>query len=396
LIFDLSPLTFYLLDISSFSDIAIPLIGSGRKGKWIQRPKKTLSGPDERALSLDSFRHRKEELMKKAGMVGLSIIVLLFVANLSCPCNVVGQTKDLVIKISHPGAPDHPWQVALKRYGELVEKRTNGKVKIELFPNSQLSGGNERTMVEQLMMGTQQMALYPTSLASEKLVVFGLPFLWSSREKIYAACDGALGQEILKMHEPLRLKALALWENGFRQITNNKRPIVTPADMKGLKLRVPHAAQLLEAAKALGAIPIPITLGELYMALQQGTADGQENPVSSIYKSKYYEVQKYMTVINYSWSPMTLAMNKAFFDKQPADIRKVLEETAKELSPYARQLIQDDDKDYTKKLEEAGMQVTVLTPAQIMPFREATKGVAAILEPNIGKELLAKFQNAGK
>ena len=122
-----------------------------------------------------------------------------------------------------------------------------------------------------------------------------------------------LGQEVLKMHEPLRLKALALWENGFRQITNNKRPIVTPDDMKGLKLRVPHTAQLLEAAKALGAIPVPITLGELYMALQQGTADGQENPVSSIYKSKYYEVQKYMTVINYSWSPMTLANEQGLF-----------------------------------------------------------------------------------
>jgi tripartite ATP-independent transporter DctP family solute receptor len=334
--------------------------------------------------------------MKKVAMIGLSMIVLLFAANLGCPGNVAGQAKDLVIKVSHPGPPDHPWQVALKRYGELVEKRMNGKVKLEFYPNSQLSGGNERTMVEQLMMGTQQMALYPTSLASEKLVVFGLPFLWSSRQKIYDACDGPLGQEVLKMHEPLRLKALAFWENGFRQITNNKRPIVTPDDMKGLKLRVPHTAQLLEAAKALGAIPVPITLGELYMALQQGTADGQENPVSSIYKSKYYEVQKYMTVINYSWSPMTLSMNKAFFDKQPAEIRQVLQEAAREVAPYGRQLIQDDDKQYTKKLEEAGMQVTVLTQAQIVPFREATKGVAAILEPRIGKELLEKFQSAAR
>jgi tripartite ATP-independent transporter DctP family solute receptor len=334
--------------------------------------------------------------MRKAATVGVGIMALFIVIGITLPVDVVGQDKQMVIKISHQGPPDHPWQFSLKRYAEVVEKRTNGKVKIDIYPNAQLSGGNERTMVEQVMMGTQQMALHPSSLVSEKLVVFGLPFLWSSRQKIYDACDGPLGQEVLEMHDSLRLKALALWENGFRQITNNKRPIVTPDDMKGLKLRVPHTAQLLEAAKALGAIPIPITQGELYMALQQGTADGQENPVSTIYKFKYHEVQKYMTVINYSWSPMTLSMNKAFFEKLPADIRQVLAEAAKGVAPYARQLIQDDDKQYMKKLAEAGMQITVLTPVQIAPFREATKGVAAILEPRIGKELLAKFQSAGK
>lgn len=301
-----------------------------------------------------------------------------------------------VIKISHPGPPDHPWQKALEKYAGLVAERTNGTYKMEIYPNAQLSGGNERTMAEQLMVGTQQMGLFPSSLGNQAMLAFNLPFLFADRETIDKICDGPLGVEMLALHDKFGLKALAFWENGYRQITNNVRPILTPADMKGLKIRAPHAVQIIEAVKALGATPVPVSLGELYMALSQGIVDGQENPISSIYKFKFYEVQKYMTVINYSWSPVTLAMNKDFFDRLPKDIQKIVADTARELAPYARQLVQDEDAVYLKKLKEQGMTVEILNKEQITAFREATKGVADIMKPKVGEEIIVKFQNAAK
>ena len=132
-----------------------------------------------------------------------------------------------IIKVSHPGTPDHPWHRALAKYAELVAQRTNGAYALELYPNAQLAGGNERTMVEQLMTGTQQMALFPSTLATQKMMVFALPFLFTDRKKIDEICDGPIGDELLKFHETLDLKALAFWENGFRQFTNNTRPILT-------------------------------------------------------------------------------------------------------------------------------------------------------------------------
>jgi tripartite ATP-independent transporter DctP family solute receptor len=338
----------------------------------------------------------KEELMKRASLFLMILGSFLLVSGVISANHANAQGKPVIIKGSHTGPPNHPWHISLKKYGDLVETRTQGKVKIELFPNAQLTGGNERTMVEQLMMGTQQMALFPTALAGDKWTVFGLPFLFPNRQKIYAICDGKLGQELLDMQESLGLKAVVFWENGFRQITNNKRPITKPEDMKGLKIRVPTVPQLLEAVKALGANPVPISKGELYMALSQGTVDGQENPLSNIYENKYYEVQKYLTVANYSWSPMTLAFNKSFYDRLPKDVQKVLYDAGREVASYARGLIEEEDKVLGKKLEEVGMKVTILAEGQLALFREATKGVVTTMEPIIGKDILKKFQDAVK
>jgi tripartite ATP-independent transporter DctP family solute receptor len=332
--------------------------------------------------------------MKRKNIFAIGLSILLFVLGIRFPYNANAQVKPLIIKASHTDSPYHPGHKALTRYADLVETGTQGRVKIEIYPNSQLSGGNERTMVEQLMMGTQQMGLIPAALAGDKFVIFGLPFLFPDRERIYKTCDGKLGQELLGMHEPLGLKAIAFWENGYRQITNNKRPISKPEDMKGLKIRVPQVPHLLETMRALGVTPVPISFGELYMALQQGTADGQENPLSVIYNSKLFEVQKYITVINYSWSPYTLVLNKSLYDKLPADIEEVLYNTGREVASYERGLIQEEDKILQKKLEEAGMKVTILNEEQVALFREATKGVAAIMEPKIGTDLLRKFREA--
>jgi len=334
--------------------------------------------------------------MKRGKTISMLMVLLVVLFGLSCLNEAVAQSKPLVIKASHMSPGFHPYGLGMQRYAQVVEKATQGKVKLELYPNCQLSGGSERTMAEQLMMGTQEIGLIPATLVSDVYMVFGLPFMFSDRKKAYAVCDGPVGQELLGMLERRGLKGLAFWENGYRQITNSKRPIVKPEDMKGMKIRIPHVINLLETMKALGVTPVPITFGELYMALQQGTADGQENPLSTIYDNKFYEVQKYVTVINYIWSEMALVVNKSFYDKLPADVQKVLYEKGREVAPYARGLLEEGDKVVAKKLEEAGMKVTVLTQEQIVPFREATKGVIDKMESKIGKDIIEKVQAAMK
>ena len=144
--------------------------------------------------------------------------------------------------------------------------------------------------------------------------------------------------------------------------------------MKGLKIRAPHTTQTIEILKALGAMPAPITLGELYLALSLGMADGQENTVSTTYKFKYYEVQKYMTLINYQWGAVTVAMNLDYYNRLPKDVQGIISGTAKEMAPWARQLLWDDEMSYLGKLKESGMNVAILNPEQISAFKEATKG----------------------
>jgi tripartite ATP-independent transporter DctP family solute receptor len=198
------------------------------------------------------------------------------------------------------------------------------------------------------------------------------------------------------VYEQSGLKAFSFWENGYHQFTNSKRPITKPEDMKGLKMRVPMTPCILESVKALGATPVPISLGELYMALSQGTADGQQNPLSTIYSNKYYEVQKYLTMIGYIWTPLVLGLNKSFYDSLPSDVQKVLADKGREVATYERGLIQEEDKILEKKLAELGMNITTLSQEEIALFREATKGVAGKLEPLIGKDLIKKFQDAAK
>jgi TRAP-type transport system periplasmic protein len=334
--------------------------------------------------------------MKAMRKVSIALFFLFILVGIAFLSMADAQSKPLIIKASHLQPPTHPWGIAMKRYAESVATATQGKVKIELYPSAQLTGGNEKTMVEQLMMGTQQMGLFPSSLPGDKFLVTELPFLFSNRQKIYEVLDGKVGQELLGMYEQPGLKAFSFWENGYHQFTNSKRPITKPDDMKGLKMRVPMTPCILESVKALGATPVPISLGELYMALQQGTADGQQNPLSTIYSNKYYEVQKYLTMIGYIWNPLVLGMNKSFYDSLPSDVQKVLAEKGREVATYERGLIQEEDKILEKKLAELGMKITVLNREQIALFREATKGVAQKMEPLIGKDLIKKFQDAAK
>ncbi|GAI05652.1 unnamed protein product, partial [marine sediment metagenome] len=189
--------------------------------------------------------------------------------------------------------PTKPYAIAGEYFAELVKEKTNGEVEIQVFPSSQL--GNQRDLIEGLIFGTLDLTLTSTAVLGNflpKIAIFDLPFLFRDVKHAYKALD-SIGMEIGKELEPKGIKLLAFFENGVRHLTNNVRPVRAPEDMKGLKIRVMEQKIYIEMMKALGANPTPMAFGELFTALQQGTVDGQENPVSHIWTKRFFEVQKY-------------------------------------------------------------------------------------------------------
>lgn len=288
----------------------------------------------------------------------------------------------------------HIGAVEFKKY---VEEKSGGKLAVELYPNGQL--GSDRQAIEGVSLGTIEMtipAVAPLSGFEKKFMVFDLPFLFKDREAAYKALDGELGQKLLETLPPLGLRGLAYGENGFRNITNNKGPIYEPKDLKGMKIRTMENPVHMEAFRLLGANPTPMAFGELYTALQQGTVDAQENPISLIYTTKFYEVQKYVSKTGHVYAATLVLINDKFFTSLPADLQKVLSDGAVVFRDFQRQLAAQQDTEWVDKLKEAGMQVNDLTPEQKQKFIEATLPVYDKFAPEIGADLIELAKAANK
>lgn len=303
-------------------------------------------------------------------------------------------TAVTTIKVGHVLAPDHPYTIALKRFAEIVDKKTAGKLKVNVFHSSQL--GNERDMIEALQLGTQQMALVSTApLAgfTKQFLVLDLPFIFNDYKGAYKVLDGEIGQNLLKTLESQGIVGLTYWENGFRHVTNSKRPIQKPEDLASLKIRLMENPIHMDTFKAMGANPLPMAFGELFTALQQKTIDAQENPVTIIWTSRFYEVQKYCSLTGHFYAAAPLLVSKKFMDGLPADQQKALKEAAVEAREYERELLAQQNKDFISKLKEKKMEVIEVDKG---PFKEAVKKVWAQYEATIGKDLIQKVVDAQK
>ena len=219
----------------------------------------------------------------------------------------------------------------------------------------------------------------------KELGVFDLPFLFPNTEVAYKVMDGPAGQKLLDLMEEKGLKGLAYWENGFRHLTNSAREVKSPADVKGLKIRVMQNPIHLATWKALGANPTPMPFSELFTAMQQKTVDGQENPIPTIYLSKYSEVQKFVTLTGHVYTPHILIIGKKLWDSLPKDDQKVFQQAAYDARDHVRKVSKEMNDSQTAKLKEAGMTVTVLTPAQLKAFQDAVQPVYAEYTDKIGK-----------
>ena len=299
------------------------------------------------------------------------------------------QEKPVSLKLGHAVAPEHPYHLGAVKFAELVAQRTGNKVKIDVYPSTQL--GNERDMVEGLQLGTIDLVVTSTGPLGgfvPKMFVVDLPFLFRDREHAYKVLDGPIGREIFEAFSAKGIKGLAFWENGFRQITNNVRPIEKPEDLKGIKIRTMENKVHLASFRAFGASPTPMAWSEVYTALQQKTIDAQENPIAIIYYQKIYEVQKYLALTGHFYSPTPLLMSLKAYLALPKDIQKIMDDAAIECATYERNLLRDSEAKQIAELKAKGMQVTMPNKK---PFRDAAASVYKEFENQFGKDMIDKI-----
>lgn len=273
----------------------------------------------------------------------------------------------------------HPQYKGLLKFKEIVEEKTNGQIKVETYHSGQL--GDDRTMTEALQIGSQEVVIPSTAPLANfvpEFSIFDFPFLFPSEEVADKVLDGEVGQKFLDKLESQNLVGLAYWENGFRDVTNSKRPIATAADFKGLKLRTMENELHLEAFRALGANPTPMALTELFTAMQQGTVDGQENPYATIYLQKFYEVQDHVSNTHHIYSPFVFLMSKSFYDGLTEEQQKIVKDAALEAGKYERELNREANNKNLADLQEAGMTYTEVTP-------EAREEMIKLVQPTLDK-----------
>ncbi len=299
------------------------------------------------------------------------------------------------IKLGHVLAASHSWHKAAEGFAAEVKDKTAGRVNFILFPSSQL--GNEKTMVEGMQIGSQGAAIIGSGSLQPVDARFGvveLPYSWNTAAQAYKAYDGELGAALEQIGDAKGLVLLSWWENGYRHITNNRGPIATPADLKGLKTRVTPDKMRLDTFVALGANPAPLAFGELYSALQQKVFDAQENPLSIIYTSSFFEVQKYLSLTGHVWSPASLVISKATWGRLSADDRKVVKAAADHWRDQQRRMIAESDAQFIAQLKEKGMQINEVDKA---PFAAAVAPIWKTYEVTYGPELmglLKKYREA--
>jgi len=300
-----------------------------------------------------------------------------------------------ILKISNGINEQHPTYLACLKFKELVESKLPGKYEVQVYANAQL--GDDVRATEGVRMGTLEMvatSASPLTGLIPELNVFDLPFVITSYKAADAIYEGPVGAKLGALLEPKGIKLLAYYENGFRQLTNSVREIKSPADLRGLKIRTMQNPIHLEAFRALGANPTPMPFSEVFTAMQQRTIDGQENPIPTIYLSKFYEVQKFTSLTGHVYGPHILLINKNIFDSFPANDQKIILAAAQESARYQREVNRKMASDQIAELRKAGMTVTELSAEQLKAFQDATASVYASWEPKIGKALLDEFRAA--
>jgi C4-dicarboxylate-binding protein DctP len=261
------------------------------------------------------------------------------------------------------------------KWKELVESRSNGKIKVTIFPALVL--GSATQMAEQVQAGAIEMALLPTAWLAPlapSLQVLDLPFLFPNRESLYRLVDGPAATELLKPLNKVNIEGIYFWQSGFKQFTGHFS-IKEPADFKGRKFRTMPAPVIQEQYRAFGSTPTVINFSELYSALQQNVVDGQENPIETISLMRFHEVQKYVTLSDHSFLAYVFLANKPWLEKLPADQRTIIVEAGREAGKYQRTLIEEAEKKHLEVFRNAGVQVTTLTPEQRAKFEQASRPV---------------------
>lgn len=307
--------------------------------------------------------------MKKNSLLIVTLLIgLLFTVCLST------YAAEVTMKIGHSHSIKTPRHKAVVRFKELVEDRSGGRIKVQIYPSGQL--GTEAEMLESVKMGVIQATFGGQfEAASPKILLYTMPFLFEDIESVYNVTRGPLGEKIAEAAKENDIIIIATGvAGGLRNFTNNVRPIETPDDIKGLKMRTPPIDSIIKTIEAIGGNPVSVPYNDLYMALKTGVADGQENPFTNIIDKKLYEVQKYLSVVSYQFHPSPFYTSLKWFNSLDSDLQKIVKECAKESMVYQDKLYEEASKEELAFLEE-NMEVNYLTEEQRQLFIDKAQAV---------------------
>ena len=327
--------------------------------------------------------------MKHSGFAILACAALLL-------SSLAPAQQPIVIQFSHVVTPDTPKGKAADYFKKLAEEGSHGRVKVEVYPNSQLYKDKEE--LEALQLGSVQM-LAPSlakfaPLGEREFEAFDLPYLFASYEELHKVTDGPIGASLLKKLEPKGIVGLAYWDNGFKAMTANK-PLRKPQEAKGLKLRIQSSKVLEAQMRALGAIPQVMAFSEVYQALQTGVVDGTENTASNIYTQKMHEVQKFLTLTDHGYVGYAVIVNKKFWDSLPADIRTLLEGAMREATRYGNNIAKQENDAALEAIRRSGKsQIIALSAQEKHAWKQALLPVHAQMSERIGKDLIQAVYKA--
>ena len=325
--------------------------------------------------------------MKFMKKLGIALLVALLPAGSSL--------AQIEIKLGHVGEPGSLFAKSADEFAKRANEKLGGKAKVVAFGSSQLGGDKE--LMQKLKLGTVELAIPSTVMSSESDLfgIFEMPYLVKDRKHMQAIEKEVFWPKIAPEAEKKGLKVLAVWENGVRHITNNKHPIVKPADLKGIKLRVPEGKWRVKMFQTYGANPSPMKFSEVFTALQTGVMDGQENPFSQIVSAKFQEVQKFLSLTGHVYTPAYLTTGSKKWATLPADVRKVLEDTAKDMQKYVYAVAEKDENELIDKIKAAGVKVN---EADKPAFVAASKAVYEEFGKEVkgSKELIDKALSLAK
>lgn len=301
-------------------------------------------------------------------------------------------SETFVIKAGHAVAVEHYGHKTFLKFKEIVEKNSNGRIVVEIYPNGQVGG--EREMIEAIQLGNLTMAApsaSPLVPFAKEMAIFDAPFLFTERDQAYSVLDGEVGQELLDSLLDKGLQPLVYWENGFRHITNNGDPIKSVNDMEGLKFRTLESPIQIKMWNATGANSTAIAFTELYAALQQKTIDAEENTLPLIVSQKFYEVQENLTLSGHLYGPWVVIMNNQFYESLPEDLQKVVMDAAIEVQEYNRQLSKEDEEKALEYLKQQGMNIIEIGEAEKNEFKEKMSTVYEDIKAEVGAEIFDKM-----
>ena len=325
-----------------------------------------------------------------------SVLVGAFAAAGLAMASLPALADPIVIKFSHVVAVDTPKGKAAEFFKKRVDELTKGKVKVEVYPNSQLYKDKEE--MEALQLGAVQM-LAPSlakfgPLGVKEFEVFDLPFIFDDYNDLHKVTQGPVGQGLLKKLEPKGITGLAYWDNGFKSFSANT-PIHKPEDLKGKKMRIQSSKVLEEQMRSVGSIPQVMAFSEVYQALQTGVVDGTENPISNLYTQKMHEVQKHLSLTEHGYLGYAVIVNKKFWDGLPSDIRKQLEDAMEQATRYANQIAKVENETALENVRKSGKtQIHVQTAAERQAFKKALVPVHQKMASRIGKETIENVYKA--